>query len=345
MSKDVSSAPALVLAADIGGTHAIFRVSERLADGSYLTVAEKSFLSRDFDNFESLMDRLFSTSDMLAARPQLAAACIAVAGPVENGAATLTNLGWKVNAEAIAQKFALKSLRLINDFHAAGHGVMTLGEQYLFSLQAAEPAADGTIAVIGAGTGLGVAILERDGAGYRVLPSEAGHADFAPTDALQDQLMIYLRRTYGRVSWERVISGPGLMRIFSFLQDSGFGVPSKQLQEATKRSIIDYADVISDFGLHKRDPLAVRALDLFINAYGSFAGNIALTTLARGGVYIAGGIAPRIFSRMKEGGFMRAFAGKGTFTPLLSGIPVKVVMDPQVGLRGALRVAGQALLP
>lgn len=339
MSEDVS--PTLVLAADIGGTHATFRVSERLADGSYLTVAEKSFQSRDFDNFESLMERLFSTSDMLAARPQLAAACIAVAGPVENGVATLTNLGWKVNADAIAKKFALKSLRLINDFHAAGHGVMALGEQSLFSLQAAEPVADGTIAVIGAGTGLGVAILERDGGGYRVLPSEAGHADFAPTDELQDQLMIHLRRTYGRVSWERVISGPGLMRIFSFLQDSGFGVPSKQLQEATKRSIIDYADVITDFGIHKRDPLAVRALDLFINAYGSFAGNIALATLARGGIYIGGGIAPRIVSRMKEGGFMRAFAGKGTFTPLLSGVPVKVVLDPQVGLRGALRIAAE----
>lgn len=335
----MSAGPVLVLAADVGGTHATFRISEQLADGSFLTVAEKSYSSREFENFDSLMTRLFSSSDTLAARPQLAAACIAVAGPVENGVATLTNLGWKVNAADIEKKFALKSLRLINDFHAAGHGVMTLGEQSLISLQAAEPVANGTVAVIGAGTGLGVAILERDGEGYRVLPSEAGHADFAPTDELQDQLMIYLRRTYGRVSWERVISGPGLMRIFSFLQDSGYGVPSKQMQEATQRSIIDYAGVISDFGIHKRDQLAVRALDLFINAYGSFAGNIALTTLARGGVYIAGGVAPQIVGRMKEGGFRRAFTGKGTFASLLSGIPVKVVMDAQVGLRGALRVA------
>ncbi|MBY0269167.1 MAG: glucokinase [Burkholderiales bacterium] len=333
--------PALVLAADIGGTHAVFRFSELRPDGRHETVIEKSYASRDFENFDSLMNRLFSSSDTLAARPRLVATCLAVAGPVKHNTATLTNLGWTVNAAELAEKYALKSLRLINDFHAAGHGVMTLDDSKLFALQAAEPDSDGTIAVIGAGTGLGVAILEREGEGYRVLPSEAGNADFAPIDELQDQLMIHLRRTYGRVSWERVISGPGLMRIFSFLQDAGYGIPSKQLQEATRRSIIDYADVIADFGLHKQDQLATRALDLFISAYGSFAGNIALTALARGGVYIAGGIAPKIVNRLKDGGFMRAFSTKGAFAPLLSGIPVRVVMDAQVGLRGALRVAGQ----
>ncbi|MGA0114822.1 MAG: glucokinase [Burkholderiales bacterium] len=335
----MSTESALVLAGDIGGTHATFRISELRADGGHDTVVEKSYASRDFDSLYSLLERLFSSSDTLSARPRIAAACLAVAGPVEHGSATLTNLGWKVNAAEVEKKFGLKSLRLINDFHAAGHGVMALGEQHLYSLQAAEADADGTIAVIGAGTGLGVAILTRDGAGYRVLPSEAGNADFAPVDELQDQLMIHLRRTYGRVSWERVISGPGLMRIFSFLQDSGYGIPSKQLQEATKRSIVDYADVIADFGLHRKDPLATRALDLFIAAYGSFAGNVALSALAHGGVYIAGGIAPRIVNRLKDGGFVRTFIAKGAFTPLLSGIPVKVVMDAQVGVRGALRVA------
>jgi len=337
----MSSGPVLVLAGDVGGTHATFRFSELQPDGSLDTLIEKSFPSRDFENFHGLLERLFNTSDTLAARPRIAATCLAVAGPVEGNIATLSNLGWKVDAAEIATKFGLKSLRLINDFHAAGHGVMTLGEHRLHSLQAAEPVVDGTIAVIGAGTGLGVAILEREGAGYRVLPSEAGNADFAPTDELQDKLMIYLRRTYGRVPSERVISGPGLMRVFSFLQDSGFGVPSKQLLTATKLIDADPSEVIAEYALAKLDPLAVRALDLFIAAYGSFAGNIALTALARGGVYIAGGIAPRIINRMKEGGFMRAFTSKGAFTPLLSGIPVKVVMDAQVGLRGALRVATQ----
>lgn len=335
----MSAAPKLILAADIGGTHATFRISTLRPDGTFDTVVEKAYASRDFENFDSLINRLFSTSDTLATRPNLTATCLAVAGPVDHNTATLTNLGWKVDAAEIAKKYGLKSLRLINDFHAAGHGVMALGEQHLYNLQAAEPDPDGTIAVIGAGTGLGVAILARDGDGYRVLPSEAGNADFAPTDELQDQLMIYLRRTYGRVSYERVVSGPGLMRIFSFLQDTGYGIPSKQLQEATRRSITDYADVIADFGLHKRDPLATQALALFISAYGSFAGNVALSALAHGGVYIAGGIAPRIVTRMKEGGFVRAFTAKGGFAPLLTGMPVHVVMDAKVGLRGALQVA------
>ncbi len=339
----MSSGPVLVLAGDIGGTHATFRIGELRPDGNFDTVVEKSYASRDYENFDSLINRLFSTSDTLAARPRLAATCLAVAGPVKHNTATLTNLGWKVDAAEIGKKYALKSLRLINDFHAAGYGVMALGEHHLFNLQVAEPDPDGTIVLIGAGTGLGVAILAHDGASYRVLPSEAGNADFAPIDELQDQLMIHLRRTYGRVSWERVVSGPGLMRIFSFLQDAGYGIPTKELREATQRSAIDYADVIADFGLHKRDQLAVRALDLFISAYGSFAGNVALSALAHGGVYIAGGIAPRIIHRLKEGVFTRAFTAKGSFAPLLTGIPVNVVMDAQVGLRGALRVAAGAV--
>ena len=340
----MSSDPAVVLAADIGGTHATFRFSEILADGRHETVVEKKYASEDFENIAGLLERLFGSSDTLILRPRIAASCFAVAGPVEHNSATLTNLGWKVDAAAVGHQFALKSLRLINDFHAAGHGVMALDESSLFDLQVAEAEPDGAIAVIGAGTGLGVAILERQGDSYRVLPSEAGNADFAPTDELQDKLMIYLRRTYGRVSCERVVSGPGLMRIFYFLQESGYGVPSKQLLDATKRAGADPTEVIAEYALAKLDPLAVRALDLFIAAYGSFAGNIALTALARGGVYIAGGIAPRIINRLKEGGFVRHFIAKGAFMPLLSGIPVRVVTDPQVGLRGALRVAAGVVI-
>lgn len=332
-----------LLAADVGGTRATFAIAEQGTAGMRF-LAERQFASRDFPDFHALLRHFLETPEAVAVRGSLAAACFAVAGPVAHDAATLTNLGWKVNAGEIARDLGLRKVGLINDFYAAGIGVTTLDDSGLATLQAAEAEPQGTAVIIGAGTGLGVAILERDGEGYRVLPSEAGNADFAPIDELQDQLMIYLRRTYGRVSWERVISGPGLMRIFSFLQDSGYGIPSKQLQEATQHSIIDYADVIADFGMHKRDQLAMRALDLFISAYGSFAGNIALTALARGGVYIAGGIAPRIASRLKEGGFVRAFTAKGSFSPLLTGIPVNVVMDPQVGLRGALRVAGQEAL-
>ena len=184
----------------------------------------------------------------------------------------------------------------------------------------------------------GVAALTWQDDGYAVHPSEAGHADFAPVDELQDRLLAHLRRTYGRVSCERVISGPGLMRIFSFLQETGAGVPSKQLRDADKTRQ-DTAELIAEFAVAKLDPLAVRALDLFVAAYGAFAGNLALATLAYGGVYIAGGIAPRIAPRLKDGAFLRAFLAKGRFGELLATMPVHVVMNPLVGLYGALHEA------
>lgn len=334
-------APRFVLAADIGGTHAVFALAELLPEGPSI-FTEESLASRDFHNFAPLLQRFLDRPDVAPARRHIAATCFAVAGPVKDDAAVLTNLGWQVEAAAVSAQLGLPNVSLINDFQAAGLGVWGLPDRSLATLQAAEADEQAQSIIIGAGTGLGIGIMVRAGDQYRVVPSEAGHADFAPTDELQDRLLLYLRRNFGRVSWERVVSGPGLMRVFSFLQESGLGIPSKQLLEATKRPGVDPAEVIAEYALAKLDPLAVRALDLFIAAYGAFAGNMALGALARGGVYVAGGIAPRIINRLKDGAFMRAFTGKGAFTPLLSGIPVKVVMDPKVGLRGALSVAAGA---
>jgi len=335
----MTTSPRFILAADIGGTHAGFAIAER-QNGGHRVLYEKSFESREFASFDALLERFFALPEPSAARPQLAAVTFAVAGPVADGESTLTNLGWKVSAADVAARYSLPPVRIVNDFHAAGLGVLELSHASFATLQSAEAPEQGTAVIIGAGTGLGVGVIHWNGRVWEVLPSEAGNADFAPIDELQDKLLMHLRRTYGRVSWERVVSGPGLMRVFSFLQETGLGVPSKQLLDATKRPGADPSAVITEYGLNKLDPLAVRALDLFISAYGSFAGNIALATLARGGVYVGGGIAPRIVSRLKDGSrFMRAFTGKGAFTPLLSGIPVRVVMDAQVGLRGALRVA------
>jgi glucokinase len=332
---------ALLLAADIGGTHANFALAEA-GDGPPRILIQQEYASREFQNFAPLLQRFLDRPEVASRRDAIAAACIAVAGPVKEGASVLTNLGWQVEAAAVAEQFALKTVSLINDFHAAGLGVTGLRAEDFIELQAAEADPGAASVIVGAGTGLGVGIIVRDGERLRVLPSEAGHGDFAPTDELQDRLLVYLRRNYGRVSWERVISGPGLMRIFAFLQDSGYGAPSKQLVDAMKRAGVDPAAAITEYGMGKLDPLAVRALDLFIAAYGAFAGNMALNSLARGGVYVAGGIAPRIVQRLKDGRFMRAFTGKGAFTPLLSGIPVKVVMEAKVGLRGALRVAAES---
>lgn len=334
--------PRFTLGADIGGTHAGFAIAMPEAGGTRLLI-EKSYASRDFPDLRAVLEQFFALPEARAARDNLAATCFAVAGPVDGGTGMLTNLGWKIDIAAVSQQFGLRNVRIINDFHAAGLGVLGLPAASLTTLQAAEAPEHDTALIIGAGTGLGVGIINWNGSAWEVLPSEAGHADFAPIDELQDRLLIYLRRTYGRVSWERVISGPGLMRVFSFLQDSGLGLPSKPLLDATKRPGVDPSEIIAEYALAKLDPLAVRALDLFINAYGSFAGNMALGALARGGVYIAGGIAPRIVNRLKDGGFMRAFTAKGAFMPLLSGMPVRVVMDARVGLRGALRVAEQGV--
>jgi glucokinase len=328
-----------LLAADVGGTRATFALGE--AGSARKLLAQRTYASREHAGLEGIVADFLQRPEVVAHGARISAACFSVAGPVADNASTLTNLGWKVDAAALAGAFALPAVRLINDFTAAGQGIDQLAEAELETLQAGRPVARGTRLVIGAGTGLGVGLLTWEAGGYVTHPSEAGHVDFAPADELQDRLLAYLRRSFGRVSCERVVSGPGLMRIFSFLQETGAGIPSRQMLDASQTHP-DAAELIAEFGAAKLDPLAARALDLFIAAYGAFAGNMALSTLAHGGVYISGGIAPKIAPKLKEGGFMRAFLNKDRFSELLATIPVRVVMNPQVGLYGALLEADRA---
>jgi glucokinase len=328
-----------LLAADVGGTKAAFALAT--AGGARpQIVADRVYACRDFDGLQPILADFLQQRPVAEHRAAIAAACLSVAGPVALNTTTLTNLGWKVSGNALAAELRLPEVRLVNDFEAAGLGIGRLPPGELETLQAGSPTAKAARLIIGAGTGLGVGLLTWQDDGYAVQASEAGHADFAPVDELQDRLLAHLRRTYGRVSYERVVSGPGLMRIFSFLQETGVGIPSKQMQDAEK-SRKDTAELIAEFGLAKLDPLAVRALDLFVAIYGAFAGNLALATVARGGVYIAGGIAPKIAPKLKEGGFMRAFTSKGRFSELLATMPVHVVMNPLVGLLGALLEAAR----
>jgi len=328
-----------LLAADIGGTRTTVALAAAGRPWPALVV-QAAYASQDFAELRPILDDFLAKPDVAPRRAAIGAACFSVAGPVSLNSTTLTNLGWKIKGDGLAVELDLPEVRLINDFAAAGLGIGRLAPDELEVLQAGYPVARGTRLVIGAGTGLGVSLLTWEGSGYVAHASEAGHTDFAPVDELQDRLLVYLRRLFGRVSYERVISGPGLMRIFSFLQETGAGVPSKQLQEAAKKHA-DTAEVIGEFGVGKLDPLAVRALDLFAAIYGAFAGNMALVTLARGGVYIAGGIAPKIAAKLKDGTFIRAFHSKGRFSDLLSTIPVQVVMNPLVGLYGALQTAAE----
>jgi len=323
-----------LLAADVGGTKAALALAS--AGGARpQIVAQHVYACREFDGVQPIVADFLQRQPVTGHRGAITAACVSVAGPVVANATTLTNLGWTVSGNTLAAELRLPEVRLVNDFEAAGHGISRLAPSELETLQGGRPVARAARLVIGAGSGLGVGLLTWQDDGYAVHPSEAGHADFAPVDELQDKLLLHLRRTYGRVSYERVVSGPGLMRIFSFLQETGAGVPSKQLRDADKTRQ-DTAELIAEFGVAKLDPLAVRALDLFVAIYGAFTGNMALATLAHGGVYIAGGIAPKIAPKLREGAFIRAFASKGRFSEVLAAMPVYVVMNPLVGLYGAL---------
>jgi len=319
----------IILAGDIGGTKTLLRLGEVGNE----VLAERHFDSHAYGSLNDIVAE-FLRED---AAHHVAGACFGVAGPVESGRAKITNLPWQIEAAAISAQFGIPQVALINDFQAVAYGIEALESHDLATLQAGEPLHQGVRAVIGAGTGLGEGFMVWQESHYEALPSEGSHADFAPADALQIELLRYLSRKYGHVSYERLVSGPGLVDIFEFLRNREELDVSSALHVAMETD--DPSAAISRFALEDRDRLAVQALDLFVRIYGAEAGNLALKVLARGGVYVAGGIAPKIIEKLKDGSFLRAFADKGRFAGLLGAIPVHVVLNPKVGLMGAARVA------
>lgn len=334
----MSAAGPIVLGADVGGTHTRIALA-RFEAGRSQVLGRSVYPSGNYASLELVVEAFLGTPELAPFAAHVASAVFAVAGPIENGRGHLTNLPWIADEAAIAQHFGFPNVRVINDFAAAGLGIAHLGADDFLTLQAGLPVERGERVVVGAGTGLGVAVLDWDHTRYEIHPSEAGHTDFAPVDALQDRLLVHLRRQFPRVSCERVLSGSGLGHILGFLIESGAAVPSPALAAGMRGP--DVAKAITELALAGGDALAARALDLFVAAYGSFAGNMALVTLARGGVYIAGGIAPKIADKLADGDFMRAFTAKGRFQPLLESLPVHVVMNDQVGLYGALGEASR----
>ena len=319
----------ILLAGDIGGTKTLLQLFE--AGGSVL--AERRFDSAAFASLEQVVAAFLGDFPSFP----LAAACFGVAGPVDGGRASITNLPWQIDAAAISVEFRIPQVRLINDFQAVAYGIESLESRDMATLQAGVPQEHGVRAVIGAGTGLGECFMVWQGGHYSIFPSEGSHADFAPVDAQQIDLLRYLAARYGHVSYERLLSGTGLVNTFEFLRDSQGRQATAELQSAIKAG--NPAAAISGCAMGGKDELAVSALDLFARIYGAEAGNLALKVLARGGVYIAGGIAPQIMGKLEDGTFLRAFADKGRFVGLLKDIPVHVVLNPKVGLMGAARVA------
>jgi glucokinase len=326
----------IVLAGDIGGTNS------RLAlyDGLNL-LFEKTYPSTQQASLEA------ATVQFLAdARSQLGAvtpthACLAVAGPIEGHMARITNLPWLVDAHSLQAALKIPGVRLANDFEAAAVGVSLLSAEHLMPLGGGPRHPTGPMVVTGPGTGLGQAFLHWSEVDkrYLVAPSEAGHADYAPRTPVEWGLAGHLADLYGRCSNERVISGPGFKDLFAYLlaEPSLRGLATEETRRALETE--DAAAVIVRQAVAGRDPLCIIAVQVFCSALGAYAGNLALTALATGGVFIAGGIAPRMVGMLQNGPFREAFEDKGRLKPFVAKVPVFIVTSREVGLLGAAALA------
>ncbi|CAK0771686.1 Glucokinase [Gammaproteobacteria bacterium] len=322
----------VVLAGDIGGTKTLLQIAE--VEGKDCRIYhEARFTSGEWSGFLPLVEDFFRTAPL----PLPETACFAVAGPVEGKRTRLTNLPWQdLDATHLAAHFGMRQVRLINDFLAVGYGIEGLAETELATLQTGHEQPQAPRALLGAGTGLGQGILVWKNGRYDPLDTEGGHVDFAPLDEEQEGLLRFLRTRHDHVSYERLLSGSGLVEIYRFLCSQ-----TKTAQELATIGT-DQAAAISAAALDAVDPVAVHTLHLFARIYGQQAGNLALTCLARGGVYVAGGIAPRILPFLQNGEFIRAFRAKGRMERLLVEMPVRVVLNPRVGLLGAAIAAARA---
>jgi glucokinase len=321
----------MILAGDIGGTNT--RVALFHEQGGRLKLArERVYPSREHKCLDDIVSAFLRDHSATATT-----ACFGIAGPVLNGKASASNLAWVVDALQLARTTAIRNVWLINDLEAHAYGINDLDSDDLITLNPGKQHA-GNAALIAAGTGLGEAGLFWDGKQYHAFAGEGGHADFAPTNELELELHSYLMKKFGHVSYERVLSGPGIANIYDFLRDSRTEAEPAWLNEELGEAP-DPVVLISQYGLEGRAVICERTLDIFASAYGAEAGNLALRLLAVGGVFISGGIAGKTLAKLKGPLFMGAFVSKGRMQPLLEGVPVKVIVNEHIGLLGAARYA------
>jgi glucokinase len=318
----------MLLAGDIGGTKSRLAI---FTEGEGIRAPRKEDVldSGRFSGIDALIREFLKRSGLSVDR-----VCLAVAGPVIDGRAAVTNLPWIADAEAIRRTFGFRSVRLLNDVAATARAVPLLEPMELHTLNPGDPAAGGDIAVIAPGTGLGEAFLTWDGVRYREHASEGGHADFAPGNPLEMDLLRGLWKGADHVSYETVCSGPGIGRLYRFLRERAAVKEPPWLAERLAEAA-DPAPVIVEAALTEKDDLCIRTVQLFVSILGAEAGNLALKTLAAGGVYLGGGIAPRIIPFIEEGSFLEAFRRKGRMADLLFRMPVHVIIEPRAALIGA----------
>ena len=338
-----------LLAGDIGGTKTILRLVEvtevTLTEKTFKTVREAQYISASFSDLVPMVQEFLVQDKYI--KPQLA--CFAIAGPVVNNTCDLTNLNWVLDTYRLQLDLDIPKISLLNDFAANSFGILGLKDFDVHTLQAGEEREDSPIAVIGAGTGLGEAFLVPQGKKYQIFASEGGHADFAPRNDLETELLKYLRKRLNieHVSVERVVSGQGIASIYQFLRDTGFESESPEIAERIKlweresKKTIDPAAIISQAAFKQSDRLCEKTMEIFIEAYGAETGNLALKLLSYGGIYIAGGIAAKVLPLMQDGKFLSTFKDKGRVSTLIREIPVHIVLNPQVGLVGSVLYALQ----
>lgn len=322
-----------VLAGDIGGTKTILRLVEGLG-AQYKTLRQETYVSADYEHLAPMVQDFLK--DLDGDLPK--AACFAIAGPVKDNTSQLTNLSWQLDATDLVQTLHIPRVQLINDFAAVGYGVLYMTPDDLDLLQDCPAQPKAPIAILGAGTGLGEALMVWSDGDYDVIATEGGHTDFAPRTDLEIGLLKYLRDRHGRVSVERVVSGQGIYSIYEYLRDTNVHPESEEVRSRLASTPTKGA-VISEFGLTAQDPLCSKTLDLFVAAYGAEAGNLALKTLSFGGVYLAGGIAAKLGKKMHDPIFRDSFLNKGRMSPLLEQMPISTILNPQVGLIGAVYYA------
>jgi len=316
----------LILAGDVGGTNTRLGVFE-VNRGRLRLLFEKTFLSKNYKGLENIL------KDFLRGKKGIAAACFGVAGPVTQEVVIATNLPWWIDIQSLRKVLPFEKMEVINDLVANAYGISVLKTRDFETLNVGK-VKKGNQALISAGTGLGEAILFWDGKQHVPSPSEGGHIEFGPRNHLELELFHYLSDRFDHVSYERVLSGEGLFHVYQFLKDSKrFGSEPSWLSEKMKGE--GPAEVISEMARLKKNKLCSEALDLFTSIYGAAAGNLALQVMAIGGVYIGGGIAPKIIWKLKDGTFVKAFKDKGRLSHIVAHIPVKVIMNQKTALLGA----------
>jgi glucokinase len=324
----------MIVAGDIGGTKTVVALYE-IAGTDLRLVRERTFPSREHKSLEEILAEFLKPDPGL----KLQGGCFGVAGAVIDGKSQTTNLPWLLDEQVLAQAIGAPRAKLLNDLEAAAYGMLFLApEDFVLLNPGRSPRRQGNAAVIAAGTGLGEGMLYWDGERHHPLASEGGHVDFAPRNDQEIELLRYLRGTFqSHISYERVLSGPGLYNIYCFLRDRGFFAEPPWLAEKLQTG--DKSTTITQVGLAAQDPLCTATLDLFATLYGAEAGNLALKCLALGGAFVGGGIAPKILPVLRSGSFMRGFTDKGRFATLLGSLEVKVALNPQAPLIGAAHFA------